>query len=451
MNPLDTFFKPKTIAVIGASHETRKVGHFVYRNLVEGNLKGKTYPVNPTTTEIFDQPCYPSVLKIREKIDLAIITVPAAIVPKVLTECGKKKIPAVIIISAGFAEIGNTVLDNKVKRIIRKYKMRVLGPNCLGVFDPSSGVDTLFLPRFKLERPKPGGIGYISQSGATGSVVLDWMAMKGYSISKFISYGNAMDIDEADLTEYLAEDNSTKVICIYFEGVREGRKFFNSTKNISNKKPIVALKGGRTKAGQQATLSHTGSLAGESRIYDAVFKQAGIIKAEDLEQIFHFARVLATQPKTKGKKVQIITNGGGYGVLTSDWVVKNGLEMAEMEKSTVEELKKNLPSHVVIKNPIDLTGDADTERYRLAIDAAINDPGVDMIAVIPLFQIPTLTGNVVEVITEAKGQKPMVVIAGGGKFTEALKKSIEDAGIPTFSYPEQAIASLKALYDYSRS
>jgi acetyl coenzyme A synthetase (ADP forming)-like protein len=451
MKQMDYFFNPRYVAVIGASRNPRKVGHVIFRNFFEGKFSGKVYPVNPNATEIFGQKSYPSVLKIPGKVDLAVITVPAPFVPGVLEECGRKKIPAVTIISAGFGEIGNQGLEEKLKKTAKKYGLRFLGPNCFGVVDPYTGVDTMFLPRFKLERPGAGNIAYISQSGATLSVVLDWMAMKSYKISKAVSYGNAADIDEADLLEYLAKDPSTKVICAYFEGVREGRKFFNIARKTSRKKPVVVLKGGTTPAGSRATLSHTGSLAGEARIYRAAFRQAGIVMAEDIEQLFDFARVLSTQPAPKGRKVQIITDGGGYGVLTADWVIKNNLELACMGKKTVAALKRALPPHVVVKNPFDVTGDADTERYRLAIDAALKDPEVDMLAVIPLFQVPTLTGDVVEVISEAGGKKPIVVIAGGGKFTEALKKPLEESGIPTFSYPERGIAALRALYEYSKS
>jgi len=447
---LENFFTPKSVAVIGASRNPKKVGHVIFRNFIEGCFTGKVYPVNPNTPELFGRKSYPSVLKIPGSVDLAVITIPGPFVSKVLEECGKKKIRSVTIISAGFAEIGNTKLEEELKSIAKKHNIRFLGPNCFGVIDPYSGVDTMFLPRFKLERPDEGSIAYISQSGATLSVMLDLMGMKSYKISKCVSYGNAADIDEADLIEYLAQDPTTKVICAYFEGVKEGRKFFEVAKRISGKKPIVALKGGTTPVGSQATLSHTGSLAGEARIYTAAFKQAGITVAEDLEQVFDFARVFSTQPLPKGKRVQIITDGGGYGVLTADWVFKNKLELAQMKSKTKQELKKKFPPRVVVKNPLDLTGDADTERYRLAIDAAVKDPGVDMLAVILLFQIPTLTGEVVEVVTGAKGKKPIVVISCGGKYTEALKKPLEEAGIPTFSYPERAIAALRALYEYSK-
>ena len=444
---LQSFFYPNAVAVIGASRNPTKVGHVIFRNFFEGSFRGKAFPVNPNAEEIFGQKTYPSVLDIPGKIDLAIITIPAQSVPKALEECGKKKIRSVVIISAGFSEIGNYALDSKIKSIAKKHSIRLLGPNCLGVFTPSSGVDTLFLPRFKLTRPSPGNIAYISQSGATLSVVLDIMGMKGYKVSKAISYGNASDIDEADLISYLSSDPDTRVICCYFEGVRSGRKFFEAAKKC--KKPIIALKGGQTPAGSNAALSHTGSLAGESRVYSAAFKQSGVVEVSDLEQIFDFARVLSTQPLPKGPNVQIITDGGGFGVLTADVVHQSGLSLSPLNPRTVQSFQKSMPSYVVLKNPLDLTGDADSNRYKLALEASIQDPNVHMIALVVLFQVPTLTPDVVEIISELKGKKPMVVISGGGKYTETLKKSLEDQGIPCFSYPDRAVSALRALYDHS--
>jgi acetyl coenzyme A synthetase (ADP forming)-like protein len=452
MKKLDYFFRPKSIAIVGASRNPKKIGHVMLRNLIEGKFQGRVYPINPKTDRMFDLPCYPSILKVPGRIDLAVISVPAPMVPRVLDECGRKRVPAVIIISGGFAEVGNTELEHDCLKIIKKYKMRCIGPNCIGIFDPYSEVDTFFLPRYKLERPKEGSIAFISQSGALGSVVLDWMAMKGYKISKFISYGNAVDVDEADLTEYLAQDPATRVICCYFEGLKQGRKFFNTLKRVSRKKPVIILKGGTTQEGVHAVSSHTGSLAGSKQVHSAAFDQAGAIQAQSLEELFDFARVLASQPIPRGNRVQIITDGGGFGVLTTDWVIENRLTLAHMNKKILTTLKRTFPPHVVLKNPLDLTGDADVERYRLAIDAAVQDPNIDMIAVVTLFQIPTLTADITDVVSAAsdRSDKPLIVIAAGGRFTEVLKKTLEDSGVPTFSYPERAAQSLRALYEFGQ-
>lgn len=447
---MDYFFNPKSVAVIGASRFPKEVGHVIFRNFTEEGFGGKAFPVNPNTDRILGRRCYPSILKIKERVDLAVITVPARIVPLVLEECGKKGVPAAIIISAGFKEIGNKKLEKRIEKILKKYRIKCIGPNCLGIFDPYSQVDTFFLPRYKLERPGRGDIAFISQSGALSSVVMDWMAMKGYRISKFISYGNAVDLDEADLIEYLARDKKTRVICAYFEGVKRGRRFFEIAQTVSRKKPIIILKGGATDEGNKATLSHTGSLAGSAEVHSAAFRQAGIIEAKDLEQIFDFARVFSTQPRPKGNRVQVITDGGGFGVLAADSLVRNNLVLTKMRKDSINKLKKGLPPYVVLKNPIDLTGDADVERYRISIDAALDDPNVDMIVLIILFQIPTLTSEIVEIVSAAnkRRKKPMVVIAAGGRYTEVLKKTLEDSGVPTFSYPGRSAEALRALYEY---
>jgi len=452
MSKLDGFFKPKSVAIIGASRDQSKIGHVIFRNLVEGEFRGKVYPVNPNTKKILGTKCFPSVLKIRERVELAVISIPAESVPKALEECGKKRIANVIIISGGFKEIGNDNLEKKLAEITHKYKMRVIGPNCLGVFDPGSGMDTVFLPRYKLGRPKAGNIAFITQSGAIGSVVIDWMARKGYKISKFVSYGNALDIDEADLIEYLVKDRNTKVICAYFEGVKEGRKFFEITKKIAGKKPIIVLKGGVTADGTKAVSSHTGSLAGSFEVYSAAFKQAGVIYANDMEDLFDYARTLSSLPKPACDRIQIITDGGGFGVLLTDNIIKYGMRLAKMSDEKINELKSKMPSYVIIKNPIDLTGDADVGRYQDAINAAIEDPNVDMIGLIVLLQVPRLGGEIVDTIINAfrSSSKPIFVISAGGEYTEVLKKTMEDIGIPTFSYPQNAARAMRVLYEFGK-
>ncbi len=452
MKKLDYFFQPRSVAVIGASRNPKKVGHVILRNFIEGRFAGKIYPINPNADDMFGLKAYPSVTKVPGGIDLAVVCIPAPVVPKTLDECGRKGVRAVIIISGGFGEIGNIELEEDCRKIIRKYGMRAIGPNCIGIFDPYSEVDTFFLPRYKLERPGEGSIAFISQSGALGSVILDWMAMKNYKISKFVSYGNAIDVDEADLIEYLANDPRTSVICAYFEGVKQGRKFYDIATRVSKKKPIIVLKGGITSEGSSAVSSHTGSLAGEYEIFSAAMKQSGIITADNLEELFDFARLFSTQPRPKGNRVQVITDGGGFGVLATDWIIGNGLRLAQMDRATTRNLKKRYPPHVVIKNPLDLTGDATVERYRIAMEAAAADSNVDMMMVITLFQIPTLTAEITDVVSAIADtcSKPLVVVAAGGRFTEVLKKSIEDFGTPTFSYPEKAAKALAALYEFGR-
>jgi len=451
MNSLDYFFKPKNIAIIGASHDPGKIGHVIMENFITSKFKGKIVPVNPKLGKILDHKVYASIKDVPYKIDLAVICVPAEFVPHAVIECGKKKVKALIIISAGFHEIGNEELTKKLAEAIKKFpRMRVIGPNCLGVMHLKHGVDTLFLPSYRLERPHNGRISFISQSGALGSAILDWASLKGYGISKFISYGNAMDVDEADLLEYLGKDKETKVIAIYLEGVKHGRKFFEKAKIVAKHKPVIFIKGGITEGGAKATQSHTGALAGSVEVYKAMVKQTGMINATTMEEVFDYARVFDREPVPKGDRVQIITNGGGYGVLATDAVLQHGLKLAEMTEEKKEEIKKNCPPYAVIKNPIDLTGDADNKRYKIALEAVISDPNVDSLIVILLFQVPTIDSEVIEVVQEirVKHAKPMLVVSAGGEYSEMHKKALEKEEINTFSSAFNAAKSLKALTEY---
>jgi len=449
---ITTFFRPKSVAIIGASRNQQKPGHVIYRNFLESGFKGPVYPVNPNAEDIMGHKCYPNMASVPGSVDLAVIVVPAASVPGVMEECGKKHVKGAVVISGGFREIGNTELEEQVKSIAKKHGIRVIGPNCIGLFDPASGVDTIFNPSYKLTRPKPGAISFISQSGAVMSAIMDWMGSKGYRAAKFASYGNASDVNEADLIGWFGADPDTKVICVYLEGVKDGRRFFDTAKTVCKTKPVIALKAGITEEGGQSVSSHTGSLAGQFEAYHAAFKQSGVTEAEDLEQLFDYARVLSTQPLPKGPRVQVITDGGGFGVLATDFIVRSGLMMAKMRTPTINLLKKSFPSYVVVRNPIDLTGNATPEMYGQAIQAALDDDGVDMVLVIALFQTPLLTPEVVELIEEAssKKKKPMIVVSAGGDYTEILKKSMEEKDIPTFSSSQRSVASLAALWNYAR-
>ncbi|MBN2043223.1 MAG: CoA-binding protein [Candidatus Aenigmarchaeota archaeon] len=451
MDNISKFFNPKTVAVVGASRNPNKIGHIILSNFIDG-FRGKIFPINPNIDKILRHRCYPSIFSVREKIDLVVIAVPAPLVPEVLDECGKKKVGACIIVSGGFRESGKIDLEKRMEKIVKKYKTRVIGPNCIGIYDPYSGIDTIFNPRYKLERTEKGSISFISQSGATMSVIMDWMAMRKYKTSKLVSYGNAIDVDEADLVEYLGNDKKTSVICLYVEGVSRGKKLMNSMKKTSRKKPIVAMKAGVTEAGKGAALSHTGSLAGHSDVYHAAFKQSGVLLANDLEQMFDFARVLSTQPKPSGKRVQIITDGGGFGVISTDWLIKNGMEIAEMDEKNRERIMKLVPPHASVEGVIDLTGDATAGMYKECIDASMDDENVDIVFVVALFQPPMLTSDLVEILIEetARKKKPVIVVSAGGSYTDVLKKSLEENGVPCFSYPRGAAEAAKCLYNYSK-
>ncbi len=449
---LHNFFRPKRIAVIGVSRNMNKVGHVIFKNLIDGNFPGEVFPVNRNAESLFNKACYKSVKHIPGKIDLGVIAVPADSVLEVIKECADKKIKDVLIVTAGFREIGNLALEEKLQELLNKNKMRCVGVNCLGIYDAHHKLDTLFLPRYRMERPKPGGISFVCQSGAIGSAILDIAAEKGHKFAKFISYGNATQVDESDLIEYLGDDKNTKVICLYVEGVHDGEKFYNAIKKVSKKKPIVAIKGGLTAESQEATLSHTGSLAGAKEVYFGIFKQTGAILANSLEEMFNIASLFEKEIDFKGNRIQIITNGGGYGIISVDNIEESkNLKLTQLSPNTIKNLRPLMPETVNIRNPLDLVGDATTARYKVALEKCIADKNVDGILLIALYQTPLITTDIVEVISElhAETDKPIIVVSTGGEFTEILSKNLEERGLPTFGFPEDAIKAVDKVVGYT--
>lgn len=449
---LRPMLKPESVAIIGASNTPGKVGYIILRNYLEEEYRGRLYPININDETIQGLRAYKSIRDVGERVDLAVIAIPAMAVPAVLEECGKAKVRSVVVISGGFSEVGNTALQNKLVSIAKKYKMPTLGPNCLGVMDPRSRIDTMFLPENKLSKPKIGGVSFVSQSGAVGSTVLDLIAKEGIGLSKFISYGNAADVDEVDIMEYLLKDEETKVIIVYIEGAKRGREFLEVGKKVAKKKPVVIIKGGTTAAGAVAAHSHTASLAGSNEAYDAVFRQCGFSIAKDLDDLLYFGKAFATEPEPKGNRVMVITNGGGTGVLTTDAVNNAGLKMAAMSAQSQKELRKAMPMTVNIRNPLDLVGDADEKRYRDALSAISNDKDIDMLIVIALFQTPGADENLAAALVDFKrnSKKPMIVISAGSQYTEERKIMMEDEGLPVYDSPAAAANSLAELLKYSK-
>ncbi len=447
---LDVFFNAKNIAIVGVSKDPSKIGHVIFRNLIDSDFKGKIFVVNKNADIILNYKSYPNLVSIKEKIDLVVIAVPAEHVIQIIHDCNKAKVHNVVIITSGFSEIGNYKLENKLRDLMNKYKIKCVGTNCLGIFDAYTKLDTLFLPRYRMQRPKEGGISFVCQSGAVGSTILDLGTEEGYGFSKFISYGNATNIDESDLIDFLGHDEKTKVICLYVEGIKNGRKFIEITKEVSKKKPIIALKGGLTEEGSKATLSHTGSLAGVASVYLGVFKQCNIIKADSLQEMFNYARILEKSIRPNGNKIQVITNGGGFGILSTDAIINNELKMADLSLKTKSKLTKIFPKIVTVSNPMDLVGDADTNRYKTAIESCMEDKNIDILLVILLYQTPLITTDIIDVITEINDskRKPIIVVSTGGEFTEILKKNLELNGVPSFRFPEDAVKSIKQLVCY---
>jgi acetate---CoA ligase (ADP-forming) len=444
---LHPFFYAKNIAIVGVSTTPSKVGHVIFKNFQDNKFHGNVYPVNPRETYILETPCYKNILKIKAKLDLVIIAIPAPFVLTTLKQCAKKNVHHVVLVTAGFSEVGNTTLENQVKNYANKHNIKIIGPNCLGVYNGYTKLDSLFLPRYKLQRPDTGPISFITQSGAVGSALMDVAAAEGIGFAKFISYGNAMNVDEADILEYLGKDKDTKIICMYLETAKHGRKFLEIAKKI--KKPIIALKGGRTMAGNKAALSHTASLAGSALIYKGVFRQANIIQADDPQDVFAYAQILQKCPKPKGKNVAIITDGGGYGILCTDEIEEYGLHTAELSQETEKLLKTQLPSLASIHNPIDLVGDATTKRYQDAMEACMSDKNVDIILIALLLQVPRLTDDIVGVITTySKKKKPIVCVATGAEYTKVLSRRLHENGVAIYQYPRLAVKSIKKLVEF---
>ena len=453
MKQLDYFFSPKTVAVIGASHKPGKIGYVVFTNFLGNISERKVYPVNIDTTPIIGQKVYKSVKQIPDDIDLAVIVIPAQFVPESLKECVEKGVKTVIIISGGFSETGEEgkKLEIKLKHTIEGTNIRVMGPNCLGVYDPYTKVDTLFLPRDRLKRPQPGNIGYISQSGSVGSTILDWLAHEHIGISKFISYENGMDVNESDLIEYLIDDKRTKVITIFLEGVIDGKKFIEVSKKTSKKKPIIILKGGKSTLGAKAVASHTGALAGSTKIYSSVFKQTGLIEVNNWNELFDSAQAFSTQPIPKSDRIAIITDGGGFGVLATDECEKNGLQLPEPSEKLKNKLRKYVPSFGSLRNPIDITGNATTEIYKNVMEECLKSDEYDGIIVITLFHVPTITPDIIDAINDMKKfNKPILCCSVGSDFTIKLSNELEKRGIPVYETPKRVTKSMAALVNYRK-
>ncbi len=451
---LDSIFNPKSVAVIGASNVKGKVGYAIIKNLVsfvKNNPENKVYPVNPKYSEIMGFKCYKSIMDVPDNIDLAVIAIPAKFIPDIMEECGKKGVKGAVIISAGFSEVGNYELEEKVKSIAKKYNIRIIGPNCLGIINMHNKLNA----SFSKEYFKEGNITFISQSGAVLTAILDIAPLLNLGFSKIISVGNKIDIQESDLMDYLLNDDTTELVVFYIEGLKD-REFIKSAKKLAKIKPIIALKSGKTKEGAKAASSHTGSLAGDNQIYNAAFKKGKVLTVETFEELVNLMHVFSTQPLMKSNKIGIITNAGGFGVMAADSCRKYGLTLGDFEKNTKEELKKYLPQTSSISNPLDLIGDADTDRYRNALKILKNDRNIDGMVVILTPQEMTRPFEVAEAIIEEKNNmknenicKPIVASFVGGETIKGAKGYLRKNGIPAYITPENGVEALSSLYKYN--
>ncbi|NIM91791.1 MAG: CoA-binding protein [Candidatus Aminicenantes bacterium] len=455
MNKLNFIFYPRSIAVIGASREPGSVGQSLLANIIGNRIQGIVYPVNPKAKGILGIKSYPTVTEIPDVVDLAIIIVPSRYVPSVLDECGQKGVKGAIIISAGFKEIGGAgiELEQEIEKIIENYNISLLGPNCLGIIntDPKSCLNATFGMQF----PKQGNISFVSQSGALCVAVLEYAKEANVGFAKFISMGNKADINENDLLLYLKEDHKTDVILMYLEDLVNGREFMRIAREItsdaSNPKPIIALKAGSTVLGARAASSHTGSLAGSDKVYDAVFEQCGVLRVETLEELFDYVRAFSSQPLPAGRNVAIVTNSGGPGILATDSCIHYGLNVTSLSSNTVQALKKALPPTASFNNPVDLIGDAHHDRYEVSLKHVLKDKKVHSSIVI---LTPTAFTDVEKIATSIVNtanahKKPVLACFLGVYDVSKGIEILEENGIPSYRFPESAARVLSEMTNYT--
>ncbi len=446
---LEHFFSPKTIAVVGASREEGKVGHDLLKNLVVHGYKGKIYPVNPKSDTILGIKTYPSVKDIPDAIDLAVVIVPAPHAGKVVDECIAKGTDSIVVISAGFKESGiaGAARERELHHKIKQHSVRMLGPNCLGLIDTQSALNA----SFAADMPSHGNIAFFSQSGALCTSILDWAVNECIGFSKFISMGNKTDIDEVDLIKAIEDDDHTKVVLVYLEGVKNGREFINAAHRMTRKKPMIIVKSGGTTAGAKAASSHTGTLAGSEKAFDAAFKQAGILRAVTIEELFDFARIFSFQQLPKGPNIALITNAGGPGIIAADAVERSKLRMASFSKETIETLRSFLPAMANVYNPVDVLGDAKADRYKFVIEKVVQDPNVDIVLILLTPQAMTEIEKTAEIITDISNRtdKPVITSFMGGKRIESSLKIMCQRKVPNYAFPERAISAVEAMYKYT--
>ena len=451
---LDKIFNPRSVAIIGASDEEGTVGYALMKNFTEHGFEGKIYPVNIRKTEIHGLKAYQTVEQIPEPVDLAVIATPAKIVPDIVEQCGKAGVKGIIIISAGFKEIGpeGKALEDKIQEIKKKYGLRIIGPNCLGVIRPSIRLNATFVDKM----PKPGNIAFISQSGALGSAILDWAIHENIGFSNFVSIGSMIDVDFGDLIDYFGTDPKTRSVLMYIEGLTDARKFMSATRHFARTKPIIVVKTGKYTESAKAAASHTGSLTGEDIIYDAAFKRAGIVRVDEIEDLFNCAEVLGTQPLPKGPNLAIITNAGGPGVMATDALIAKGGKLAKLSQKTIEFLGSILPHYWSKGNPIDILGDAKADRYKAVIEACLNDENVDGIVIIYTAQAVAEPVEIAKSIIElckSRGYQNKTILTSfmGYRAVEEANCIFNENNIPTYSTPEQAIKTYHYMCQYKRN
>ncbi len=453
-NQLDAIFKPKSIAVLGASSKKGTIGYAIFNNLIRYNFKGKLYPVNPKSETINGLKCYPAILDIPDKIDLAIIVVPRDLMEQAVDECGQKGVSCVIAITSGFKEIGKegAAKERKLVELIRKYGMRMIGPNCYGVLNTDPAY--LMNGTFSKLNPLPGKMAFLSQSGSLGEVVIDYTNKLNLGFSMFASIGNKADISDIDILEYWKDDPESQVILLYLENIENSSEFIKITHDITRNKPILAIKAGRTESGARAISSHTGVLAGGDVGVDALFEKCGIIRVDAFDELFDMAMALSSQPPLKGDRIAVITNAGGPGILATDAIEKLGLKMARFEQPTIDFLRAHLSPMAAVNNPIDVIASGGPESYAAAVEASLKDPNVDGLIVIYvppiLIDHKVLIDSVIDRVTKYQNGKPVLSCLMGSPGGIPGADDLIKKNIPIYTFPEGAAKGMAAMMQYRK-
>jgi len=448
-HPLDVIFAPRNVAVIGATEKLGSVGRTVLWNLISNPFGGTVFPVNPKRPNVLGVKAYPDLQSVPEKVDLAVIVTPSPSVPPIIRQCVDVGIKGAIVISAGFKEAGpaGAELERQVLEEAARGGLRIIGPNCLGVMSPLTGLNATFASGIA----RPGNVGFISQSGALCTAVLDWSFRANVGFSSFVSIGSMLDIGWGDLIDYLGNDPRTKSIVIYMESIGNARAFLSAAREVALTKPIIVIKAGRTQAAAKAAASHTGSLTGSDEVLDAAFRRTGVLRVNNIADLFYMAEVLSKQPRPKGPRLTILTNAGGPGVLACDSLIINGGALTELSEKTFNALNDLLPAHWSRNNPVDILGDAAPERYAKALEIASQDPGADGMLVVLTPQAmtdPTQTADALKVYANSTG-KPVLASWMGGPEVAAGEAILKRAGIPAFPYPDTAARVFNYMWQYS--
>lgn len=450
-HPLDAIFHPRSIAVVGATEKEGSVGRTILWNLLSSPFGGTVFPVNPTRPAILGVKAYPSIAAIGEPVDLAVIVTPSKTAPGLVEECGQAGIKGVIIISAGFKEVGpeGVELERQVLEVARRHGIRVIGPNCLGVMNPIGRMNATFAAGIA----NPGRVGFISQSGALLTAILDWAAHENVGFSSIISLGSMLDVGWGDAIDYLGDDPNTDSIVIYMETIGDARAFLSAAREVALTKPIIVIKPGRTAQAAKAAASHTGSLTGSDDVLDAAFRRAGVLRVEKISELFQISEILAKQPRPKGRRLSIVTNAGGPGVIATDALIGGGGQLSDITPETMDALNGVLPAVWSHNNPIDIIGDAPPERYAKALEVAAANPETDGLLVILTPQAmtdPTATAKALVKYAQIEG-KPVLASWMGGEEVDEGARILREAGIPTFSYPDTACQLFNHLWRYDEN